>query len=133
MTCRCAHEGASGKDLRIAALCSLGFAGLFSFNDLSNIQRNHIAFHDEFVKIFELRSKTDVYIEKVILFMYLKLIPITVQSILDRYIKAVNISPSCSQPIFRPLIKKKSGYSLRNGKLSYDRCRGEIFKGALKN
>ena len=60
---RYAHEGASAKELRIAALCSLGFAGFFRFNELSNIQRNHIAFHDEFVKIFVPCSKTDVHRE----------------------------------------------------------------------
>ena len=35
-------------------------------------------------------------------------------------------------PLFRPLTKKKSGYSLRNGKLSYTRCR-ELFKTTLKD
>ena len=35
-------------------------------------------------------------------------------------------------PLFRPLTKIKSGYTLRNGKLSYTRCR-EIFKTTLKD
>ena len=35
-------------------------------------------------------------------------------------------------PLFRPLTKNKSGYSLRNDKLSYIRCR-EIFKTTLKD
>ena len=35
-------------------------------------------------------------------------------------------------PLFRPLTKNKSGYTLRNGKLSYTRCR-EIFKTTLKD
>ena len=30
-------EDASVKDLRITAICSLGFAGFFRFNELSNI------------------------------------------------------------------------------------------------
>ena len=54
-------EGASLKDLRIAALTSLGFAGFFRFNELANIQPNHILFHEDFVKVFVPRSKTDVY------------------------------------------------------------------------
>ena len=56
-------EGASLKDLRIAALTSLGFAGFFRFNELANIQPNHILFHEDFVKVFVPRSKTDVYRE----------------------------------------------------------------------
>ena len=35
-------------------------------------------------------------------------------------------------PLFRPLTKSKSNYSLRNGNLSYTRCR-EIFKTTLKD
>ena len=45
-------EGGSLKDLRIAALNSLGFAGFFRFNELANIQPNHIFFHEDFVKVF---------------------------------------------------------------------------------
>ena len=56
-------EGASLKELRIAAVTSLGFAGFFRFNELSSIQPNHIFFHEEFVKAFEPMSKTEVYRE----------------------------------------------------------------------
>ena len=64
-------EGASLKDLRIAAIRSLGFAGLFRFNELANIQQKHLTFCDGFVKIFVPRSKTDVYIERAIMFISL--------------------------------------------------------------
>ena len=50
---------ASLKD--IAAFFSLGFAGFFRFNELSNMQCNHIIFSDEYVKIIIPRSKTDIY------------------------------------------------------------------------
>ena len=56
-------EEASVKDLRIAAISSLGFAGFLRFNELSNIQPKHLAFCDGFVKTFVPRSKTDVYRE----------------------------------------------------------------------
>ena len=56
-------EEASLKDLRIAAISSLGFAGFFRFNELANIQPKHLTFCDGFVKIFVPRSKTDVYRE----------------------------------------------------------------------
>ena len=50
-------------------------------------------------------------------------------SIRRRYIKATNLDLSSQLPLFmiRPLTKKKSGYALRNSKLSSNRCR-EIFK-----
>jgi len=56
-------EEASLKDLRIAAISSLGFAGCFRFIELANIQPKHLTFCDGFVKIFVPRSKTDIYRE----------------------------------------------------------------------
>ena len=65
-------EEASVKDLRIAAICSLGFAGFLRFNELSNIQPKHLTFYKGFVKIFVPGSKTDVYREeRVIMFISL--------------------------------------------------------------
>ena len=51
---------------------------------------------------------------------------------LRRYIETANLDLSSHLPLFRPLTKNKSGYTLRNGKLSYTRCR-EIFKTTLKD
>ena len=56
---RFSAEGASLKDLDIAAVTSLGFAGFF--NELANIQANHIFFHEEFIQEFVPRSKADMY------------------------------------------------------------------------
>ena len=56
-------EEASLKDLRIAAISTLGFAGYFRFNELANIQPNHLTFYDDFVKIFVPKSKAVVYRE----------------------------------------------------------------------
>ena len=56
-------EEASVKDLRIAAICSLGFAGLLRFNEFSNIQPKHLTFCNGFVKIVVPGSNTDVYRE----------------------------------------------------------------------
>ena len=51
-------------------------------------------------------------------------------AVLRRYIQAADIDLSSQLPLFSPLTKKKLGYTLRNGKLSYTRCM-EIFKDAL--
>ena len=120
-------EEASVKDLRIAAISSLGFAGFLRFNDLSNIQPKHLTFCNDFVKMFVPGSKTDVYREdNYVYFAKLegKYCPV---AILRRYIEAANLDLSSHLPLSRPLTKTKSGYSLRNAKLSYTRCR-EVFK-----
>ena len=53
-------------------------------------------------------------------------------AVLRRYIQTADIDLSSLLPLLRPLTQKKLGYTLRNGKLSYTRCR-EIFKDALKD
>ena len=78
-------------------------------------------------------SKTDVYREGN--YVYIATLENTYcpAAILRRYIEAANLDLSSHLPLFRPLTKNKSGcYSLRNGKLSYTRCR-EIFKTSLKD
>ena len=57
-------EGASLKDLRIAAFCTSGFAGFFRFSELSNMLCKHIAFLEDHMKIFVPHSKTDGYREE---------------------------------------------------------------------
>ena len=125
-------EGASLKDLRIAAVTSLGFAGFFRFNELINIQPNHIFFHEQFVKVFVPKSKTDVYREGNYAYISKLESNYCPVAVLRRYIQAADIDLSSQLPLFRPLTKNKLGYTLRNGKLSYTRCR-EIFKDALKD
>ena len=125
-------EEASLKDLRIAAISSLGFAGFLRFNELSNIQAKHLTFCDGFVKTFVPRSRTDVYREgnyDYIAKLEAKYCPV---AILRSYIEAANLDLSSHLPLFRPVTKTRSGYSLRNAKLSYTRCR-EIFKTTLKD
>ena len=106
-------DDASVKDLRIAAICSLGFAGFFRFNELSNIQPKHLEFCNGFVKIFVPESKTDVYREGNHVYITKlegKYCPV---AILRRYIEAANLDLSSNLPLFRPLVKTKSGYTLR--------------------
>ena len=54
-------DGAFLKDLRIAVISALDFAGFFRFTELANIQPSHLTFHDDCVKIFVATSKSDVY------------------------------------------------------------------------
>ena len=124
-------EGASLKDLRIAAVAPLSFVGFFRFSELDSIQPNHIFFHEEFVKVFVPKRKTDVYREGI--YVYISKLdsnyfPVTV---LPKYIQAADIDLSRQLPLFRPVTKRNLVYALRDGKLCYTRCR-EIFKDALK-
>lgn len=56
----------SKKDLlllRNITLCIIAFAGMFRFNEISNIIRENIKFHDSFVDIFVSKSKCDQFRE----------------------------------------------------------------------
>ena len=125
-----AYEGASLKDLRIATLCTLGFAGFFCFKELSNVQANHIELLDTHIKIFVPHSKTDVYRQGNYVDIARTHSNYCAVALLNRYLTAARIEKVIILPIFRPLTKKKSGYALRKGCLSYTRCR-KIFKETL--
>ena len=45
-------KDANLKNLRIAALCSLAFAGFFRYDELSNIVPEHIEFHSDYIRLF---------------------------------------------------------------------------------
>ena len=59
-------EEASLKDLRIAAISSLGFAGFFRFNELANIQPKHLTLLNILCQ-----GVKRMYIERAIMFMSL--------------------------------------------------------------
>ena len=104
----------------------------FFVNELATIQPKHLTFCDGLVQLFVPRSETDVYIEGNYVYIAKlenKYCPV---AILRKYIEAANLDLSSHLPLFRPLTKNKSVYSLRNGKLSYTRCR-ELFKTTLKD
>lgn len=125
-----ASEGASLKDLRIAALCTLGFAGFFRFSELSNILCKHIVFLEDHIKIFVPHSKTDVYREGNFVYIAKTLSKYCPVSILLRYMREAKLTPTSDLPLFSPLSKTKSGYVMRSLRLFYSRCR-EVFKEAL--
>ena len=77
------------------------------------------------------KSKTDVYREGNYVYIAKLENNYCPVSILQKYVEAANLDLSSNLPLFRPLSKTESGYTLRNSKLSYTRCR-EIFKAALK-
>ena len=126
-------EDASLKDLRVAALCSLAFAGFFRYNELCNIVPSHIEFHSEYIRIFLPRSKTDVYREGNYVYIRSLGTPYCPIGVLRRYMNLAGIDANSNLPLFRPLVfhRSNTSYTLRDGKISYTSCR-EILRGTLK-
>ena len=119
--------------MRVACICSLGFAGFFRYDELSNIVPAHLEFFPDHLRVFVPRAKNDIYREGN--YLYIKRLtnvycPV---ALLERYISMGNIELSSSVALFRPVrfFKSTNSYKLYGVKLSYTRCR-EIFKECLK-
>ena len=63
-------EEVSLKDLRIAVISSLGFAGFFRFNELANIQSKHLSFTMVLLK-YLCQGVKRMYIERASMFISL--------------------------------------------------------------
>ena len=129
-----AGPSANLKDIRVAYICSLGFARFFRYNELSNIAPVHLEFFADYLRVFVPGSKNDIYREGN--YVYIKRInsedcPV---ALIERYISMCNIDLSSSVALFRPvrLFKPTNSYKLYGVKLLYTRCR-EIFKECLKD
>ena len=57
------HRRASLKDIRLLAICLLGYVGFFRHSELCNIRRSDIIFYRTYVKVFIQKSKIDSYRE----------------------------------------------------------------------
>ena len=56
-------SSASLKDLHLAAICSIGFAGFFRYDELSRMSSAHLEFFPDYLRIFVPKAKNDVYRE----------------------------------------------------------------------
>ncbi|CAH3176383.1 unnamed protein product, partial [Porites lobata] len=97
-------KDANLKNLRIAALCSLAFAGFFRYDELCNIVPKHIEFHSDYIRIFVPRSKTDVYREGNFVFISASRSKYCPVGVLQRYLDLSGIDLCSSLPLFRPLV-----------------------------
>ena len=120
------------KDLRLATMRLLCFAGFLRFSELANL---NITFCSGYVKLFLEKSKTDVYREgkDVVISITNNLTyPVTM---LSRYLAKANISEHSNEYIFRSLsyCRNTDSYRLRKqGKISYTTAR-KILLSALSN
>ena len=104
------------KHLRIATICTLGFARFLRYNELCNILPNHLNFYHTYMTLFKPRGKTDVYHEGNIVY---------INSVDSKYCpvnlvkRPAGISFVSNLPLFRPLIyyKKSNSYSLRSSEM----------------
>ena len=117
------------KDLRLACICSLGFARFFRYDELSNFAPVHLKFWPEFMRVFVPRARSDIYREGN--YVYVKRLsnnycPV---ALLERYMLMGDINLSVSVALFGllRLFKSTSEDKLYRGKLSYTRCK-ETFK-----
>lgn len=119
-------------ELRLAALCCIGFSGFLRYNELSSIKLLDLCFEKDCLKILVKKSKTDIYRKGNVVYIartFTKYCPVF---LLERYIDAGQLSLSSNLPVFRSMIKTKRGYALRKQSLSYTRCR-EIFMQGLES
>ena len=129
-----ATPGATLKELRTACICTLGYAGFFRYDELSNISANHIEQEVEHIRLFVPQSKIDVYREGNYVFIKCLRNQYCPVALLERYMNEADIDPNSNLPIFRPvrLYKSKKRYALYGTKLSYTRCR-EVLKECLES
>jgi integrase len=122
------------KDLRIACMCLLGYAGFLRFSELASLKRSDISFFPSYVKLYLEKSKTDVYREgREVVISKTGTITGPVD-MLDRYLKLAGTSENSVDYIFRSVsfCKSTDSYKLRNsGQISYTRAR-EILLSALE-
>ena len=95
------HRKASLKDIRLLALCLLGYAGFFRHSEICNIRRSDIIFYGTYIKVFIQKSKIDSYREgKWVLIARTGKLTCPV-SMLKRCLAKANIRPDEGNFIFR--------------------------------
>ena len=127
-----ANESATLKDLRLATMSVISFAGLFRSKKLLNIRVCDVSLKDDHVKIHVASSKTDVYREGQDVFISRSNTNACPGLLLEKYLQKANVTLNSSDYLFRNLIylKKTKQYILGKKAVSYTRFR-ELFKECL--
>ena len=91
-----AGPSASLKVVGVACICSLGYAGFFRNDELSNIAPEHLGFFPDHLRVFVPRAKNDIYREGN--YVYIKRLtskycPV---ALVERYISMGNVELSSS-------------------------------------
>jgi len=89
------------KDLRLVCICTLGFAGFFRYDELSNILPCHLEFFPEYLKVFVPRAKNDVYREGNYVYINRLNNQYCPVALLERYIHMADTDPTSTTALFR--------------------------------
>ena len=128
-----ANESATLKDLRLATMSVMSFAGLFRSKKLLNIWVCNVSLKGDRVKIQVPSSKTDVYRKDLDVFISRSNTNACPALLLDKYLQKANVTLNDSSDyLFRNLIylKKTKQYILGKKGVSCTRFR-ELFKKCL--
>ena len=112
---------------RTIAICCVAFAGFLRFNEVANLKRSDISFHETYMKIFIAKSKTDIYREGAHVLIAKTGSTSCPYRVLKKYLELANIPENSNDYVFRAisLVKKQDRYKLRmnNKPISYSRAR----------
>jgi hypothetical protein len=124
--------GSNLMHIRLCTMCLISFAGFLRHNELVNIKEGDIVICDSFIKIFLTKSKTDQYREGAWVIVAETGTITCPVGMLKKYFLLGNLGQFPDKYVFRPVsfLKSSQVYRLREGQLSYSRCR-EIYKDAL--
>ena len=116
------------SDIRMVALCLIGYAGFFRFSELSSIKASDVKFFPSYVSIFLESSKTDQLRQGAWIVIARSGQPTCPVKALEHYIVAAQIDMSDDSPLFRSLRRSKDS---RVRGITYTRAR-EIVKEAFQ-
>jgi integrase len=88
------------KDLRIASMCLLCYSGFLRFSELVNLRRSDITFFPTYIKLFLVKSKTDVYREGRDVLIAKTGLPTCPVNMLNRYLNLASIENKSQEFIF---------------------------------
>ena len=125
---RLANKCPSLSDIRMVALCLIGYAGFFRFSELSSIKSSDVKFFPSYVSIFLESSKTDQFRQGAWIVIARSGLPTCPWKALEQYIAAAKIDLSDHSPLFRSLLRSKDS---RVRGITYTRAR-EVVKEAFK-
>lgn len=114
-------------ELRVLAICVIGYAGFLRFDELSCLRRNDFEFEDSYMKIFVEKSKTDQYRDGAWVLISRSDKATCPVNLVTRYFDMAGFDPNSNEFIFRSLsfFKSCNLYRLRkaDSPLSYTRVR----------
>ena len=121
-------ESSNFRDLRTLAICILGYAGFLRFSEVSALKRDDTDIQDTYMRLFLEQSKTDIYRSGHWIYISKLNSVLCPVKITQKYIQKTKILKGRSEYLFRGVVKKNSGYSLRgiNKPITYTRIREEV-------